>query len=85
MSDERGWLVELGSMPPQWWTGRSPKEFSTDPNAVMRFARRVDAECAISWLVAEGTRDGCKATDHLWMDLSTEERTFDRLGPSNIS
>lgn len=65
-AEQIGWLVELGCSPPMWWTGRSHTPFSPNANAAIRFARREDAECAIAYLVKEGTRDGCKATEHLW-------------------
>ncbi len=68
------WLVALGSSTPQWWTGRGD-EWTTDVDGTklnpskcaMRFARREDAERAIGWLVKEGTRDGCKAEEHIWL------------------
>ncbi len=68
------WLIALGSSTPQWWTGRgdewTPDVDGTRQNpahCAMRFARREDAERAIGWLVKEGTRDGCKAEEHLWL------------------
>lgn len=72
--EEIAWLVALGSMPPQWWTGRGD-EFTTEidgtrlnpTRCAMRFARREDAERAIGWLVKDGTRDGCRAEEHLWL------------------
>ena len=74
MSEEIGWLVELGSSPPRWWEGRptsilgmrSGNEFTFVAADALRFARREDAERAIGWLVEKGTRDGCKAVEHLW-------------------
>ncbi len=78
MADDMGWLVELGCSPPRWWTGRgdewtlhvdgTPCSCSGPHGAdsAIRFARREDAERAIGWLVKEGTRDGCKATEHMW-------------------
>jgi hypothetical protein len=68
--DETAWLVELGCLPPQWWTGRAGDMFSGDANDAMRFARREDAEVAIAWLVEPGTRRGCKALEHMWISKS---------------
>ncbi len=68
------WLVALGSSPPQWWTGRG-HEFTSDvdgtrlnpANCAIRFARKEDADRAIGWLIKEGTRDGCKSEEHIWL------------------
>jgi hypothetical protein len=72
--EQVAWLVALGSSTPQWWTGRGD-EWTTDVDGTlhhaakcaMRFARKEDAERAIGWLVKEGTRDGCKAEEHIWL------------------
>ncbi len=71
---ESGWLIELGSNPPRWWEGRpsallgvrQADPFTPDAGQAIRFARREDAERAIGWLVQEGVREGCKATEHMW-------------------
>jgi hypothetical protein len=73
-TEQIAWLVALGSSTPQWWTGRG--DVWTDAvdgtqrnpaRCAIRFARKEDAERAIGWLVKEGTRDGCKAEEHLWL------------------
>lgn len=69
MSEQFGWLVELGCSPPKWWAGQNPYYFTTDANEAMRFSRREDAERAIGWLVAPGWREGCRALEHGWMDV----------------
>lgn len=81
------WLVELGSSPPQWWTGRgdewtsyvdgTPSQRGTGADSAIRFARRDDAERAIGWLLDKGIARGCKATEHLWVDAAP------RGGPAN--
>lgn len=66
MTHELAWLVELGSNPPQWWTGKSPQLFTSNHLEAIRFTRFEDAERAIHYMVKEGTRDGCKSVQHSW-------------------
>lgn len=73
--EEIAWLIALGSSTPQWWTGRGDNEWTAEvdgtqrnpAHTAIRFARKEDAERAIGWLVKEGTRDGCKAEEHIWL------------------
>jgi hypothetical protein len=63
------WIVEFGSNPPKWWTGR-PKNGGTltyDVRCAMRFARREDAEGPIGHLLQDGYAEGCKAVEHMWV------------------
>lgn len=61
------YLIELrGSL--TWWDGRGPDTFHYDPNQAVRFARRVDAERVLCWIISESRREECTVTEHSWID-----------------
>lgn len=67
-----GWLVELGSNPPSWWTGRmkGDRQWTSHAADAMRFARFEDAEGARCHLITGDVWRGCKSTEHIWDDFS---------------
>lgn len=62
------WLIELGSLPPQWFTGRAAGGFTTDANDAIRFAREEDARRAMFYVVDPMVARGCKIVEHGWSD-----------------
>lgn len=76
MSEQFAWLIELGSMPPQWFTGRFSQDFTTDANDAIRFAREEDARRAIFYMVDPNVARGCKAVEHGWSDRVTADLWF---------
>jgi len=64
MSDEYVWLIELGSSPPMWFTGRPDDDFTVDAYDAVRFSRQQDAERAIYYFIEPRTARGCKAVQH---------------------
>ena len=64
------WLIELGSDPPTWWTGRGLEDFTsvadggTHQAPALRFARFTDAEVARCYLVDKKMARGCKCVEH---------------------
>lgn len=63
-ASEFGWLIELGSDPPRYWEGFDAGSFTANAFGALRFARAVDAQRAIAWLVEKGANSGCKAVEH---------------------
>jgi hypothetical protein len=57
---DTGWLLERG----RWYWGGECAAWTPNPNAAVRFARRVDAERAIA-LFGDG-QDGVIAVEHSW-------------------
>lgn len=62
------WLIELGSSPPKWWTGKYINDFSEDSSDAIRFERFEDSERARLYLVKEGYKDGSKSMEHIWIE-----------------
>lgn len=59
------WLVERSDQP-VYWVGISPSLFTSDHCKAMRFARRIDAQNAIDWMVDPDVADQCAAIEHGW-------------------
>lgn len=63
MSESGPFLIELGCDPPRWWAGESSYQFINSAELAMQFARRKDAERALSYIVKEGWSAGCKVVE----------------------
>jgi len=88
MTAERAWLIERDhASTPLYWTGRAihraPSdpdrlgEWSPDVNRAVRFARRTDAACMLTW----HCQDQGRVVEHMWVggpghpEPPTERRT----------
>jgi hypothetical protein len=79
---ETGWLLEIQNEGRAWWWRGSPtyglRAWTSDPNDVVRFARKVDAERArdAMYEVCEHVDEYLHraiATDHMWCPPLPEE------------
>lgn len=64
---EFAWLVERPN-PTRYWTGRSQSDFTTNHAEAMRFARQIDAEHVIDWIIDIKVADMCAAVQHGWSE-----------------
>ena len=64
---EFAWLVEHARAP-QYWIGVSPHTMTYDANKAMRFARKIDAQNAIDWMVSPFLAEDCKPVEHGWTE-----------------
>ena len=64
--DETGWLIETANT--TYWDGHGlePMNFTENHANAVRFARRIDAEIVISWLLGK-YQFALRAVDHSWM------------------
>lgn len=68
---EQGWLIEQKfNGRGVWWRGilDSGRDWTTDANEAVRFARKIDAERVLRSGVMGVFWKGAAATDHLWDD-----------------
>lgn len=66
--NELAWLIEIATPEGAKWFSPA-RNFTNDPNDVIRFSRKCDAEAIISIL---GLSDfDAFTTDHMWMDLES--------------
>ena len=63
---ELAWLVEVAA-PTRYWTGRSQSDLTDYHEDAMRFARKVDAQHAIDWIVELRLAEKCQAVEHMWL------------------
>lgn len=69
---EQGWMIERRTLPPLWWTGdhirhEDQREWSSDPNECIRFARKEDAEMVmVGVLGLKLPSPNVEATEHGW-------------------
>lgn len=64
--NEFAWVIEETSLAKvQYWTGRGAHDWSFNHEDAMRFARKVDAERALGWMVP--ARHYTRVAEHGWM------------------
>lgn len=68
---ECGWLIETGDH--KYWDGRYADQdgFTGDANEAVRFARRIDADRVIYWLLSKYSVFLC-AREHKWLAERSE-------------
>lgn len=61
------WLIEGAGV---YWGGRSLENFTPDLEEAVRFARQVDAERVLYWILPATVSATCRTAEHMWVPNS---------------
>ncbi len=61
--DQSVWLIEGAGV---YWCGRGPSDFGKDVEEAVRFARQVDAERVLHWIIPATVSIVCRTVEHMW-------------------
>jgi hypothetical protein len=61
---QSGWIIEGAAT---CWCGQSEHDFRQNYNEAVRFARYVDADRVLHWMLPEPYRRTCRVSEHVWM------------------